>query len=721
MLKNQIFIIASVFLSILFYSSLPVSSQEKMLTIKEAVIGQWQSLYPETLKKYAWIPESHEISYVTEENKLVKRTINSEKTTDLLSLDSVNAYLENMKADKFSYFPSYQWIDANNIVLHQNHIFVFFHTESGNMKKFVLPEKSENHDLHAESKAIAYTLDNNLFVADYDGNTTEITNISDKNIVSGQSVSRREFGIEKGTFWSPSGQYLAFYQKDESKVSDYPIVDITTPIAATEPVKYPMAGMASEHVCIGVYDFRTGETICIEKDTISEKYLTTVTWGPANEYLYVAVLNRAQNHMKLNKYDIKTGTLVKTLFEEKDDKYVEPEHILLFHPENPGQFIWQTDQRDGYNHLFLFDDEGNYIRQLTQGNWEVTEVLGFDKKARNLFYVSTEESPVERHVYKLDLKKGKREKLTRKQGWHQPTLSSDGTYFTDNFSNTETPRILQVISHKGKRENTLVEAKNPLEGYKQVDIEISTLKAADNKTELFYRILKPSDLDPNKKYPVLVYVYGGPHVQLVENSWLAGARMWQYYMAQQGFIVFSIDNRGSAHRGLEFENVTFRQLGQVEMKDQLKGVEFLKSLDYVDTTRMAVHGWSYGGFMTISLMINFPGLFKTGVAGGPVTDWKYYEVMYGERYMDTPEENPEGYKKTSLLNKSEKLQGDLLIIHGAIDPTVVWQHSLAFIRKCIENNVQVDYFVYPRAEHNVRGIDRVHLMDKICGYIMDNL
>jgi dipeptidyl-peptidase-4 len=252
-------------------------------------------------------------------------------------------------------------------------------------------------------------------------------------------------------------------------------------------------------------------------------------------------------------------------------------------------------------------------------------------------------------------------------------------------------------------------------------MSVFTIKAADDKTDLYCRLIKPLNFDPSKKYPAIVYVYGGPHAQLVEDSWLGGTSLWDFYMAQKGYVIFTVDNRGSSNRGLEFENIIHRNLGITEMEDQLKGIEYLKNLGYVDMDRIGVTGWSYGGFMTISLMTHYPEVFKVGVAGGPVIDWKYYEVMYGERYMDTPDENPDGYEKTSLLNYAKELKGRLLIIHGAIDNTVVWQHSLTFLEECIKNKILVDYFVYPRHEHNVSGIDRLHLMRKITQYFDDYL
>jgi dipeptidyl-peptidase-4 len=253
------------------------------------------------------------------------------------------------------------------------------------------------------------------------------------------------------------------------------------------------------------------------------------------------------------------------------------------------------------------------------------------------------------------------------------------------------------------------------------EIEVGTIKSADGVNDLCYRLIKPINYNDGKKHPVLVYVYGGPHSQMVTESWMSGANLYFMFLAQQGYVVFTVDNRGTDNRGFEFESIIHRNLGVAEMADQMKGVEFVKSLPYVDANRIGVEGWSYGGFMTISLKLTHPDVFKVGCAGGPVIDWKWYEVMYGERYMDTPQENPEGYKSTSLLGKVNNLDGRLLVIHGAEDPTVVWQHSLEFIDACIKAGKLVDYFVYPHHPHNVRGADRVHLYKKMFDYYQQNL
>ncbi|MDP4291293.1 MAG: prolyl oligopeptidase family serine peptidase, partial [Bacteroidota bacterium] len=353
--------------------------------------------------------------------------------------------------------------------------------------------------------------------------------------------------------------------------------------------------------------------------------------------------------------------------------------------------------------------------------WVVTAVNGFDQTERHLYYTSTEASPIQRQLYELDLKSGKTIRLTTLHGTHNAMVSADGHYALDVLSSTDIARRYDLIdATNGKAIRTLQEDINPMKEVQHGETTLGTLKSKDG-SDLYYRLVKPADFDPAKKYPVIFYVYGGPHEQLVTDTWLGGSNAWFQLLAAKGYIIFTLDNHGTSNRGFAFESVIHRHLGTIEVEDQMIGVDFLKTLPYVDAGRMAVDGWSYGGFMTLSLMLKHPGVFKVATAGGPVIDWKWYEVMYGERYMDTPQENPEGYNDASLLNYVQNLKGRLMIIHDTKDATVVWQNSLAFIKKCVDKGVQVDYFVYPGHEHNVIGPDRLHLFHKLFQYYQDHL
>ena len=577
------------------------------------------------------------------------------------------------------------------------------------------------NDWNAASKATAYVEDHQLFVVDANGQKHQLSTDGSREIVYGQSVHRNEFGIEKGTFWSPDGLRLAFYRMDQSMVTDYPQVDIFPREATYEPDKYPMAGMTSHKVTVGVYDLQTDKTVYLQAGDPTDRYFTNISWSPDSKTVYMFELNRAQNDCRLVSYNAGTGEKLAELYRETSNQYVEPLHPIQFLPWDDTQFIMQS-QKDGYNHLYLFDINGKELKQITKGEWVVMELLGFNKKQKTIIFKANKEHPLHHRLYSVSMK-GEIRQLETVDGVHSAKLSPSGNFLIDRFSTPTRSRVIDVvdINQKTPRHTNLLEAEDPWTGYQQPIFECGSIKAADGVTELFYRMVKPSDFNPEKKYPTVIYVYGGPHANNVQASWHWASRSWETYMAQKGYIVFILDNRGSQYRGRDFEQATFHQLGQIEMQDQMKGVEYLRTLSYIDMSRLGVHGWSFGGFMTISLMTNYPDVFKVGVAGGPVIDWKWYEVMYGERYMGTPETNPEGYAKTSLIDKAKDLKGKLQIITGYNDNTVVPQHCLSFLDACIKAGTQPDFFAYPGEEHNMRGHASVHLHERITQYFEDYL
>lgn len=575
-------------------------------------------------------------------------------------------------------------------------------------------------DSNVLSGATVVLRDNNLFVVYSDAREVKVTNDGSREIVYGQAVHRNEFGINKGTFWSNDGQLLAFYRMDQSMVTDYPQVNTFERAATYEPDKYPMVGMNSHKVTIGIFDLNTETTTYLNLGDVTDRYFSNITWSPDNRLLYLYELNRDQNHASLDVYDVATGNKVKTLYTESSDKYVEPLHPITFLPWDASKFIYWS-WKDGFTHLYLMDVNGKELGQITSGQWVVTELIGFCKSTNSLIITSKEAHNLQNNIYSINLKTKKRKLLDNGKGVHRASLSEDGLYLIDTWSEPDVPRKCAVTSTKTGKRIMLGTAEDPWEGYYHPIFESGTIKAADGNTDLYWRMVKPADFDTTKKYPTIIYVYGGPHAHNVEASWHWGSRSWETYMAEKGYIVYILDNRGSENRGRDFEQATFRRLGQEEMKDQMCGVNYLKSLPYVDADRLGVHGWSFGGFMTISLMTNYPDVFKVGVAGGPVIDWKWYEIMYGERYMDTPQSNPDGYKQTSLLCKAKDLKGKLQIIIGMNDPTVVPQHALMFLNACAEAGTQPDFFAYPGEGHNMKGHRSVHLHERITQYFEDYL
>ena len=707
-------------------SAFPMTTQDKLFTLEDLNFGgtNYHNLQPKNMWLTWWGDQL--VQTDVEECNLVD--VKTGKKTKLFTLEEINQwaksdeeanrYVRQLTNATFPY-PDQPLVAVGNkksflLLNFMTHTIVWQDSISG----------QEANDWNKVSKATAYVEDNQLFVVDSKGKKHQLSTDGSREIVYGQSVHRNEFGIKKGTFWSPDGQRLAFYRMDQSMVTDYPQVDIFPREATYEPDKYPMAGMTSHKVTVGVYDLDTDKTIYLQAGDPTNRYFTNIAWSPDSKTIYMFELNRGQNDCRLVSYDAVTGERKAELYRETSDKYVEPMHPIQFLPWDSEKFIMQS-QRDGYNHLYLYNKEGKLLRQLTSGSWVVQQVLGFNSKQKSIIIASNEKNAIQRNNYSVDVKTGKRTLLDNGRGVHRAELSESGQYLFDRYSEPDVPRNIDVVSvssgSAAGKATRLLTAADPWADYLQPIFESGSIKAADGKTDLYYRMVKPHDFDPAKKYPTVVYVYGGPHAHNVEASWHWYSRTWETYMAQKGYVLFILDNRGSENRGRDFEQATFHQLGQIEMKDQMKGVEFLKKQPYVDVDRMGVHGWSFGGFMTISLMTNYPDVFKVGVAGGPVIDWKWYEVMYGERYMGTPQNNPEGYKKTSLINKAGNLKGKLQIITGYNDNTVVPQHCLSFLDACIKAGTQPDFFAYPGEEHNMRGHASVHLHERITQYFEDYL
>lgn len=728
------------YLPLLFAFTFPFlgMGQTKLLTIEDASYMN-PKLNAANLSQLQWVPGSSRYVYVAR-NSLIQGTAESPVCDTILRLADLNKILTSERQDGAKKFPAVTFLDpARYCFILNSGLYVGDLLKNNITRVNTWDKAAENTDIDKTTFRVAYTKENNLYISDGEKETA-ISKEANKGILYGsERVHRNEFGIDKGTFWSPKGNLLAFYRMDETMVADYPLVDITPRPALLAPVKYPMAGMTSHKVTVGVYHPESGNTIYLQTDSAgiynlqptvydlkgirhpssAIDYLTNITWSPDEKFIYIACLNRDQDHLWLNKYDAQTGRFIKTLFEEKNEAYVEPQQGPHFLNLDPGQFIWES-RRDGFNHLYLYTSEGKLLKQLTSGSWEVLDFKKIDEGNGRAFFLCNKDNPIGCQLYAVDLKKGILVPVTSLRGTHEAKVADDGRYILDVYSSQAIARQISLLDAKGKPIRVLSADENPLKEYNLGKTSIFTLQDKDN-IDLYCRLIKPANFDSNKKYPVIIYVYGGPHSQMVTDSWLGGGGLFLNYLADLGYVVFTLDNRGTSNRGRDFEQAIFRHLGDKELEDQMVGVRYLKSLSYVDSTRIGINGWSYGGFMTIAMFLKQPGSFKVAVCGGPVIDWKYYEVMYGERYMDTPEQNPEGYNNACLLNYIKNLQGKLLIIHDYQDETVVPQNSLMFLKKCVDEGKPVDYFIYPGHEHNVRGKDRVHLNQKMVQYFQDYL
>lgn len=693
-------------------------SQNATLSIQDAVLKGRTSLAPKRLQNLQFSPNGTYFLYTENQAALIFNA----QSMQLISKFDIRHCNTQLKKHAFSdtlnQFGFKGWANDSAILINTATGLkeISFYSAKAYTKTEI--PNYEHLELFENSETYAYVKNHNVIVFS-EGVETQVTSDGSYEIENGISVHRDEFGIHKGLFFSPKGNLLAYYRMDQSDVTDYPIIDWTKYPAENQNIKYPMAGNNSHYVSLHIYNLKTHKTIKVNTTGPRDQYLTNISWSPDEQHIYIAIVNRAQNHYQLNAYNSATGNFEQLVLEERDEKYTEPQHPMYFVPGKPNQFVWLS-RKDGFLHAYLYSTNGTLIRQLSSGPWEIKSVLGFDTKGTSFFIHANKEKPINQDVYAITLSNGNLKRLTSGDGFHNGILNASGTVLLDQWSACYVPRQYEGINLKTNTRKTLFSAEHPTRSYALGSWNVFTIPNAEG-TPLYARLFKPVGFDSTKKYPVVVYLYNGPHSQMVTNSWMAGGELWYQYMAQRGYIVFTIDGRGTSYRGKVFEQAIHRQLGTVEMEDQMVGVRYLKQLPYVDPNRLAVHGWSFGGFMTTSLMSRYPGVFKVGVCGGPVIDWSYYEIMYGERYMDTPKENPEGYNTNNLLHHVKSLKGKLLMIHGAQDNVVVWQHSMMYLKKAVDEGVQLDFYAYPGHEHNVLGKDRAHLMEKVCDYIIEHL
>jgi len=696
---------------ILFISFSLFGQEKKPLTLEDAILKGKTELAPENINGIKWI-DTDKFAHYGEKGAL---QIKNSKGDDqkVITPNDLNATLSAIGVDSISKVRPLAWKNPTSFYFKVDRQFFEYDYTTGDLSQVVrIPKKAENIQLAPKTGFVAYTLDNNVYVATSTEDKIPVTNFKkESGISAGVAIHRSEFGITKGLFWSKDGSKLGFYQMDESMVTDYPLADYSIMPALSEPIKYPMAGQKSHHARVGIFNVENQSTVYLKTGDPKEQYLTNFTFSPNGNTAYLAVLNRGQNHMKLKSYSVETGAETAMLFEERNKKYVEPEEPPHFLPD--GSFLWFSE-RDGFNHIYHYSTEGKLIGQVTKGEFEIKGLISTVDNGKAII-VEAADGLMNEAVYHIEIRSAKMKRLDKRQGTYS-VYGSDNSNLIIKYQSYETPLDIDIYTPGGKKLADLKNSENPLTNYQVGEIDFPVIYASDS-TELQGRLIKPFDFDSSKTYPVIVYLYGGPHVQLVTNDYKGGAPLWMHYAANQGYLVFTVDSRGSGNRGLYFEQATFRQLGTVEMEDQLQGVEYLKTLDFANTDKMAIHGWSFGGFMTLSMMLRNPDVFDVGVAGGPVTDWNMYEVMYTERYMDSPDENPDGYRTADLKNYVSNLSGDVLIIHGLDDNVVVPQHSYTLLEKFVQSGKQVDFFVYPGYKHNVRGKDRVHLMHKVLDYI----
>jgi len=599
--------------------------------------------------------------------------------------------------------------------------------KTGTLKKLENGDKISYATLSPDNQKVAYVKDNDLYYLDLQtDDKVQVTTDGAKNaIINGAAdwVYEEEFSMAKAFFWSNDGKQLAFIRFDEREVPLFDMQKWGELYPEEEHFKYPKAGEKNAEVSIQIYHLENDQTLTVETGLNTDIYLPRMYWAEDNQTLAVIRLNRLQNQMDILFADSRTGE-TETILSETSETYVDMDYNdnFLFLPDGNG-FI-STSEKDGFKHIYQYDLKGNETRQITKGEWEVTELVAVDSKAGKVYYVSTERSPLERQFYSIDLKGKKKTLLSPQEGTHSINMSPDQQYYIDAYSTVSLP--LQTILHnKNGKEIKVLEnnraLKEKMQEFAYLPKEFFSFNTIDG-TSLNGYMIKPADFDQGKTYPVLMYVYGGPGSQNVMNNWGSTRDWWHQHLAAEGYIVVGIDNRGTGGRGRDFKHSTYNQLGKLETEDQIAGAKFLAELPYVDEDRIGIWGWSYGGYMSSLAIMIGNDTFKTAMAVAPVTSWRYYDTIYTERFLQTPQLNPAGYDDFSPINHVNKLNGNFLLIHGTGDDNVHFQNSVALVDALIAADKQFDSFYYPNRNHGIHGGNTTwHLYKMLTNYVKEKL
>ena len=575
---------------------------------------------------------------------------------------------------------------------------------------------------------VGFVRNNNIFIKDLETNEEkQITSDGKYNqIINGGTdwVYEEEFAFTRAFFWSPEGEKIAFYKFDESDVRIFNMTKYNGDLYPENyAFKYPKAGEDNSIVSIHVYNLNTLETKSIDVGPETDQYIPRIKWTKENNQLAIIRENRLQNHIEILIADTNDGKS-KVIYSEKNKRYIERIDDTYMTMTDDGKQFVINSEKDGWNHLYLYDIEGNFINQITKGEWDVTQFVGIDSDSKMIYYQSAEESPLNRSVYSIKLDGSNKKKLSEKKGSNRANFSNGFKYYINYYSNANTPTYITLHNKKGQLIRVLednTKLKETVQKYDFSEVQFMQINTPSSDWDLNAYMIKPKDFDPNKKYPLFMYLYGGPGSQSVLDSWSRGRGYYQY-LAQQGYIVVCVDNRGTGARGEEFKKLTYGELGKYETIDQIEAAEYLSNLDYIDENRTGIFGWSYGGFMSSSCLFLGSNVFEMAIAVAPVTSWRYYDSIYTELYMGLPQDNPDGYDDNSPLNHADKLKGKYLLIHGTADDNVHFQNAIELSEKLVQANKQFDMQFYRDKNHGIYGGNTsLHLRKKMTNFILENL
>ena len=726
------------FTALLIGFSTLIIAQEKGKAITMSDIWSSGKFYPKMVRglnpmndgaTYAVLEDSLLNVYTYKKGEKVKTLLNTKKLIPEGSDTPIRMGSYEMSPDETKLLiPT----ETESIYRHSSKSnYYIYELESGKLYPLSKNGKQQLAEFSPDGKNVAFVRDNNLFVTALDGLTEkQLTTDGEFNtIINGTTdwVYEEEFGFTKGFFWSPDSKTIAFYRFDEGKVKLYQMELFTGLYPEWYTYKYPKAGEDNSLVTIHTVEIESGKQQQIDTGNETDIYFPRIKWTTQADQLAIYRLNRLQNKLEILLANTQSGN-VSTLYEEENPWYIEIENNLNFLPD--GKHFVISSEKDGFNHLYLYGMDGQQIKQLTSGPHDITAVYGFEPKSQTIYFQQAVSSPMDRQILSVNIN-GKTSMIVEEEGSSEASFSKDFSYFIHTFSTANEPPVFNLRNNKGKLVRVLEDnskLKNQLTEYQLSPKTFFSFEHPDivlpdgSKTHLNAWQILPPNFDPNKQYPVLLYVYGGPGAQTVNNSWGWNDYFWHQLLAQKGFVVISVDNRGTGARGETFKKMTYKELGKYETEDMISTAKYLSSLPYIDGNRIGIYGWSYGGFMATSAITKGADQFNTAVAVAPVTSWRYYDNIYTERFMQKPQDNPEGYDNNSPINHVDKLKGNYLLIHGSADDNVHYQNTMELIEALVKADKQFDLMIYPNKNHGIYGGNtRKHVFDKITNFLIENL
>ncbi len=716
-----------ILVAFIFATSSVLLAQNKKISLEEIWSGTFQQ---QTLRSLQSLNNGKEYVVLNRDSNGTRIDVYSYKTGE-----KTRTLLSSADLDGIDSFQNFQFSkDEKKILLSteveriyrrsSREIYHVYDVETKELLK-VSEKKLQEASFSPDASKLAYVLDNNIYILDLEsGIETRVTSDGEINsIINGITdwVYEEEFSFVKAFAWNPTGEKIAYLKFDETDVPEFSMDLFGKDLYPTQQVfKYPKAGESNSEVSLHMYNLETEISSEINLGDYSDFYIPRIKWTTNPNFLSVQVLNRHQNNLDLIFVNAMDNS-VKVVLNETDKAYVDITDNLTFLADN--SFIW-TSEKDGWNHIYHYSEDGEPILQLTKGTWEVTNYYGFDPKSKKIFYQSTENGSTNRDVYSIGLNGKRKKRLTERVGMNSADFSADFTYFINSYTSVETPIVYTLNSAKdGKVVREILNNKELLskvEAYEFAPKEISTIWINGNELNMW--MIKPSDFDPNKEYPLLMFQYSGPGSQQVSNSYFGTNDYWYQLLANKGFIIACVDGRGTGYKGADFKKVTYQELGKYEVEDQISAAKELGSRNYIDEDRIGIWGWSYGGFMASNAILKGNEVFSAAIAVAPVTSWRFYDTVYTERYMRTPQENPTGYDENSPLNHVEKLKGDYLLIHGGGDDNVHLQNTMRMVEELVQANKQFQWAIYPDKNHGIYGGNtRLHLYTMMTDFLVENL